>query len=112
MEGGGRVDRGKVGWMVYRCRLGELGNSLTGTGSSDPLETVGPTYSWGVGTSFFPTRCSFFYIYIYIYSIFSFHLLPLFLLLYFILAVSFPSFCWLRFECGMAFHTMCLTPER
>ena len=61
------------------CRLCLFGNSTTDSESCVPGGTVGPSYIYAVGTSFFPTN--------FLYSLFSSCLLPLFLLLISIVTV-------------------------
>ena len=67
LPGGSGPSRGQ--WMVYRCWLGSLGISSIALGrSSDPVGTIGSSYSYTVSI-FFPCRLCFFpYIYFYILS--------------------------------------------
>ena len=55
--------------MDYWCRLGSLSNASSASGSSNPGGTVGPSYSFAAGPSFFKPRY-------FPYSLFTSHLLP------------------------------------
>ena len=57
--------------MDYRCRLGQLGDSSTASGSNDPRGTLEPCYGQAVVTYFFHSHCTSFHIFTLIFLLSS-----------------------------------------